>query len=110
MEGPIAVSYAFFQDDKTLRGMLMNTYVFVVSRRPNLYATIWYNEWIDVDNLVKLTSDALQGVAYHDDAQIVRLYAEKHIRCIDPRTEVAVSKLASYESEYKNLYNLRTRK
>lgn len=31
----------------------------------------------DVDNCLKLVMDALSGVAYHDDAQIVRLEGEK---------------------------------
>lgn len=31
----------------------------------------------DVDNCLKLVADALSGVAYHDDAQVVRLEGEK---------------------------------
>lgn len=31
----------------------------------------------DIDNLVKLVMDALNGVAYHDDAQIISLRASK---------------------------------
>lgn len=32
----------------------------------------------DIDNLVKLVTDALNGVAWKDDAQIAVQYAEKH--------------------------------
>lgn len=31
----------------------------------------------DIDNLVKLVKDALNGLAYHDDAQICRINASK---------------------------------
>jgi Holliday junction resolvase RusA-like endonuclease len=44
----------------------------------------------DLDNLVKLVSDALNGVAFADDRQIVLLRAEKRIDAEHPRTEVEV--------------------
>jgi Holliday junction resolvase RusA-like endonuclease len=44
----------------------------------------------DVDNLAKLPMDALTGVAWNDDAQIVRLTIEKRMDREDPRTEVRV--------------------
>ena len=31
----------------------------------------------DIDNLIKCVSDALNGIAYDDDSQIVRCYGEK---------------------------------
>lgn len=31
----------------------------------------------DVDNIVKIVADALNGVAYHDDTQIVSVLAKK---------------------------------
>lgn len=31
----------------------------------------------DTDNIVKVVSDALNGVAYHDDTQIASIWAEK---------------------------------
>lgn len=34
----------------------------------------------DIDNLCKCVLDALNGVAYHDDTQIVHLFAEKWYR------------------------------
>lgn len=43
---------------------------------------------IDLDNLCKLILDALNGVAYVDDVQVVHLTAEKHYDKHNPRTLV----------------------
>lgn len=43
----------------------------------------------DLDNTVKAVSDALNGVAYRDDGQIVSLHAERHY-CSHPRVAVEV--------------------
>ena len=37
----------------------------------------------DIDNIAKLVMDALNGVAYHDDAQVASLVVRKH-----PRTRI----------------------
>lgn len=37
----------------------------------------------DMDNIVKVVSDALNGVAYHDDAQIVYVTAKKAYSAIE---------------------------
>lgn len=43
----------------------------------------------DLDNLIKSVADALNGVAYRDDTQIVQLgESEKHVDKLNPRTEV----------------------
>lgn len=44
----------------------------------------------DLDNLVKLVCDALNGIAYQDDAQVVRLYAEK-VWADEAYTEVMIA-------------------
>jgi len=44
----------------------------------------------DIDNLAKLTQDALTGIAYLDDSQIVALHARKAIDRQRPRTEITV--------------------
>lgn len=54
-EGPVSVRLEFFLPDR---------------RR------------VDCDNLAKLTTDALNGIAFKDDSQIVRLGIEKHL-CSD---------------------------
>lgn len=48
----------------------------------------------DVDNLAKLPLDALTGVAWEDDSQVMKLLVEKRTDSLDPRTEVRVVRLA----------------
>jgi Holliday junction resolvase RusA-like endonuclease len=45
---------------------------------------------VDLDNLLKLTQDALIGVCWADDSQIVSVHARKVTGCARPRTEVLV--------------------
>lgn len=53
----------------------------------------------DVDNLAKLCLDALQGVAFANDDQVVRLYAEKlyvdQAGCAEAQTIVELRPLAA---------------
>lgn len=51
----------------------------------------------DVDNLAKLVQDALNGLAYEDDRQIVVLTAVKVIDREQPRTEVSVESVEAVE-------------
>ena len=46
----------------------------------------------DLDNIVKLIADSLNGIAYHDDSQIVELIARKLYSLI-PRVDVRISAL-----------------
>jgi Holliday junction resolvase RusA-like endonuclease len=50
----------------------------------------------DIDNLVKAVQDALNGIAYVDDAQIVSLVAVKAVSPGDPRTEVEIATVAEH--------------
>lgn len=43
----------------------------------------------DIDNVVKLVADSLNGIMWHDDAQIVRLVAEKRYAA-EPETVITV--------------------
>jgi crossover junction endodeoxyribonuclease RusA len=45
----------------------------------------------DLDNLLKVTCDALKGIAYHDDDQIVKITASRFEDKGRPRVEVSVS-------------------
>ena len=45
----------------------------------------------DGDNVLKAVSDALNGIAYRDDSQIVRAVVTKAIDRLEPRTVVKVS-------------------
>lgn len=47
----------------------------------------------DVDNLAKLVQDALNGIAYEDDRQIICLSALKTIDRARPRTEVEIEQV-----------------
>lgn len=47
----------------------------------------------DIDNLVKIVLDSgNNGVMFHDDKQVVELYAIKRYS-LDPRTEIAISEV-----------------
>ena len=45
----------------------------------------------DCSNLVKSVEDALNGVAYADDSQVVVLHAEKRLDRACPRAEVTIT-------------------
>ena len=45
---------------------------------------------VDWDNLAKTVTDALQGIVYYDDSQIVTALINKRIGCDRPRVEIAV--------------------
>lgn len=44
----------------------------------------------DLDNRVKVTLDALQGAAYHTDAQVAELHVVRFEESLNPRLEVEV--------------------
>lgn len=46
----------------------------------------------DLDNVIKIIMDALNGVAYHDDAQVVTVQAHKFYS-LHPRVEIAIGRV-----------------
>lgn len=52
----------------------------------------------DIDNIIKIIADALNGVAYADDKQIVYVQAGKHYG-VDPRIEVEVFTVNEQQQE-----------
>lgn len=46
----------------------------------------------DIDNIMKCLLDSLNKIAYHDDAQVARVYAEKKYST-QPRVEVILSEI-----------------
>lgn len=46
----------------------------------------------DIDNIIKSVLDALNGVAYHDDTQVVAVFAEKYYSDT-PRVEVEIDSM-----------------
>ena len=56
-------------------------------------APVFHTQRPDLDNLVKLVKDALNGLAWHDDSQIVSLSANKLWTTETPRTLVSFTGL-----------------
>lgn len=53
----------------------------------------------DIDNRIKPVLDALNGFAWADDAQIVRLEVERHDDKAAPRVEVEVSPFVPHDTQ-----------
>jgi len=47
----------------------------------------------DLDNLLKVTCDALKGIAYHDDEQIEQITAYRKEDKANPRVELSIAQL-----------------
>ena len=73
MTGPIVMDIAFFKT------------------RPKSYAksVLHWTKKPDIDNLIKLVLDALNGVFYVDDAQVMRITASKQYDEL-ARTEITI--------------------
>lgn len=52
----------------------------------------------DADNIGKIVCDALNGLAYHDDAQVVDLHVRKFWYS-EPRVEVIINTISEIERE-----------
>ena len=69
LRGPVEVRYSFFMRvPKSTSG---------VQRRQMLNRKIYHIKKPDLDNLEYLITNAMKGIIYHDDSQIVRKFAEK---------------------------------
>lgn len=44
----------------------------------------------DLDNCLKVTFDSLNGIAWHDDSQVVEIHASRHDDKHNPRVEVVI--------------------
>ena len=47
----------------------------------------------DIDNVIKIVLDSLNGVAYADDKQVVSVSGSKHYCCV-PRIEISISEIS----------------
>lgn len=56
----------------------------------------------DIDNVQKIILDALNGIAYRDDAQVATITATKHYS-IDPRVEIVVEEIDSISDILKGV-------
>jgi len=48
----------------------------------------------DLDGFLKVALDSLNGIAWHDDRQIVKIDAERHDDKANPRIEITVTRKA----------------
>jgi|SRR5215471_16832400 len=58
---------------------------------------------VDLDNLVKLVTDAMNGEIYADDSQIWSLEARKAFSAVDPRTEITIHRLSGGHVEVEGV-------
>ncbi len=56
----------------------------------------------DIDNVVKCVTDALNGIVYKDDSQIVEVIARKFYS-EEPRVEVTIKEIIKHEKSYSNI-------
>ena len=69
---------AIEQKARNMEGALILELIFLLKRPKSLPRKVLYHvKKPDLDNLVKAIKDALKGICYKDDSQIVRIYAEK---------------------------------
>ena len=95
-----------YKPDKPLQGAIVLGLLFYIERSKSHYrsgkyrhlkkkkAPKYHTNTPDLDNLIKLVSDALNGVFYKDDSQIMLIKAEKHYasNIEKPKTVVMIDK------------------
>ena len=60
-----------------------------------LAVSLWfYNSRMDSDNGQKVLLDSLQGIAYHNDAQIIELHIYKRQDEDEPRVDIEIERLS----------------
>lgn len=78
----------FVHKEMGLRGLFLDEVAIEISFYRMLPRRATSKQWGDLDNLVKGILDALTGVVYEDDSQIVELHAYK--RYGEPHIEIEV--------------------
>ena len=69
---------AIEQKARNMEGALVLELIFLLKRPKSLPRKVLHHiKKPDLDNLVKAIKDALKGICYRDDSQIVRINAEK---------------------------------
>lgn len=56
------------------------------------------NKKCDIDNIVKIVLDALNGICYNDDKQVVKITASKVYTLEQPRVEVSFNEIKCTEN------------
>jgi Holliday junction resolvase RusA-like endonuclease len=62
---------------KPYDGALVVTLVFHIVKKPHSKLGVWPTGVPDTDNLVKAVTDAIQGICFINDSQIVEIHAKK---------------------------------
>lgn len=65
-----------------------------VAKRPTVIAYIWARTTLDAANLSKSVLDALQGIAYHNDASVTAVACVAQRSRLDQHGVIAVARLA----------------
>lgn len=87
----------YFQDGEALEVIIKSYYdipksASKIKRQQMLSGALLPTKKPDIDNIAKCILDALNGVAFHDDTQVVRLVMEKRY-AEQPRTEVEIREI-----------------
>lgn len=86
-----------FQNGEALEVIIKSYYsipknISKVKRKQMLSGILLPAKKPDIDNIAKCILDALNGVAFHDDTQVVKLYMEKQY-AEQPRVEVEIREI-----------------
>lgn len=83
LEGPVKLEVAFyFQMPK----VMLKKY----NRDPDAFQDWEHTKRPDLSNLIKFVEDSLNGIAYHDDAQICCIESNKYYDPEEPRTIISI--------------------
>lgn len=91
------VSKIFFEKDIPLEISIIALFPIPQSAGKKLKSSMLKNEVLpakkpDSDNIIKIILDGLNGVCYHDDAQICRIHFEKKYSEI-PKTKITIKEI-----------------
>lgn len=85
---------AIAQKAQMLSGALYMQTTFYLARPKSLPKKVVYHvKKPDVSNLIKAVEDALKGICYHDDSQIVKSVIQKEYNSLRPGVIITLSEL-----------------
>lgn len=82
--------FRFGTDRTKLDGPVALTIYFCFKRPKSVKPGSPHVKRPDLDNLAKTVKDALTGLAWHDDSQVIDLHAFKRYTTGKPRTEITI--------------------
>ena len=92
-----AVSKTFFEKDIPLEISIIALFSIPKSANKKLKGLMLQGDILptkkpDSDNIIKIILDALNGICYHDDSQICKIYFEKKYSEI-PKVEITIKEI-----------------